>query len=270
MYNPPSREGFDPQVVKYKSISYRVDSVSDNDDDVCTRPNKVMIFFLHGNSQDIKRTHIVRLHLLEQLEQRLPRRLQGVCDIKCVTIDYPTFGMSSDDRSLLGTRGLDDQISELFELLCADEHGMNIVWSYSIGTRYASALVRRDERIDFSYMQAPFYSMPISSAHLFGGYWTGIEGQGLCVLHSKYNIFLHLAEYDEFFPPVSSLDLMKKRANGYIVQKGKSHEWFETLDAAEFGATIIGEEIGKHFLREDATLATIQEGTEKEDDGHVS
>lgn len=256
MYFPPPRKQFNSSVVIYQGISYVIDSTDDlimeNDFIAANRPNKVRIFFLHGNGGDIRTTYDMRMHLLAGIQKHLPRTLQESCEITCVTIDYPTYGGSRGDPSLLGTALLDHQIAELFQELkvgVVGGGGMNIVWSYSMGTRYACPLINSCPQVDFAYMQAPFYSIPISSSHLFAGVCSGIEGHGLCALAEEKNIFLHLAQYDELFPPSISLDLMKPRAKkGYIVQPGANHYWFETQTAAEIGATIMGKEIGEFFL----------------------
>ena len=270
MYHPPSVKDFRIPVARHRSISYTIDSADSMDEPNTlqsspSKPNKVRIFFLHGNQQDIKTTYDMRIHFLEEIIQHLPRNLQDSCDIKLITIDYPTFGGSVNDPTLLGSPLLDEQILSLFQSLRANndegQEGLNIIWSYSMGTRYASHLIRR-AKIDFAYMQAPFYSIPLSSAHIFSGFCSGVQGEGLCALKLRpyENIFLHLGQYDELFPPSVSLDLMRPLARQYIVQPGRNHQWFDTLEAAEVGASIMGKEIGELYLHRDEMSALIAEG----------
>jgi hypothetical protein len=211
----------------------------------------------------------MRICFLENIRQHLPRNLQDGCDIRLITIDYPTYGGSIDDKAILGTSHLDNQILELFNMLKADDNGLNILWSYSMGTRYACALLRR-EYVDFAYMQAPFYSISVSSTSLFAAYCTGIEGGGLSLvdgIHRSPNnnrIFLHLGEHDEIFPCSMSLTRMKLLARQYIVQPGKNHMWFDTLEAAEVAAAIMGKEIGELYLKRDLRRKQEEEKAERD------
>lgn len=273
MYSPPSgpltvkHSPLLPDVTCYKSISYVVERLFD---DVQQSTHEVRIFFLHGNNGDIYSTYDMRMHFLNNLNNNLPRALQGgVCDVQLITIDYPTFGISArknEDAKILGTKKLDEQILEVFRMLKTDSFlGLNIVWSYSIGTRYASQLlVNEPISIDFAYMQSPYYSFPVSSAHLFAGFCNGPEGEGVSVIQKPMNILFHFAQQDEFFPPSISMDLLKLRTHkGYIMQPGANHQWFDTTTAAEVGATIIGKEIGDLFLKK---CTTDVENDDK--DGH--
>lgn len=252
MYFPPPvvvQESASPlDVVRYRSISYIVEPLFENIASI----NEVRIFYLHGNNGDIYNTYDMRMHFLNNLNNNLPRALQELCDIQLITIDYPTFGISSRDAKILGTSKLDEQILDVFNKLKTDtERGINIIWSYSIGTRYASRLLLSDPlNIDFVYMQAPYYTIPVSCTHLFSGFCTGPEGEGVSVIQEPMNILFHLAEHDEVFPPSISMDLLKGRTSkGYIMQKGANHNWFNTLQSAEVGATIMGKEIGDSFFR---------------------
>ena len=251
MYFPPSVD--EPSrglnVTRYKSLSYAVDPLFESTADT---NNRVRIFYLHGNNGDIFNTYDMRMHFLNNLNANLPKGLQGLCDIQLITVDYPTFGLSAKEPRMLGTRKLDGQILELFQDLKTDTAGLNIVWSYSVGTRYASQLLVNDfpQSVDFAYMQAPYYSIPQSCTHLFSGFCTGPEGEGVSVIQEPMNILFHLAESDEIFPPSVSMDLLKNRTcKGYIMQKGVMHNWFNTLQSAEIAATIIGKEIGDLFFK---------------------
>jgi hypothetical protein len=244
LVDEPSRSGL--TVTRYKSLSYAVDPLFESTDTT----NQVRIFYLHGNNGDIFNTYDMRMHFLNNLNGNLPKGLQGLCDIQLITIDYPTFGLSAKEPRVLGTRQLDYQIHDLFQSLKTDTGGLNIVWSYSIGTRYAARLLLNGDSIDFAYMQAPYYSIPQSCTHLFSGFCTGEEGEGVSVIQQPMNILFHLAECDEIFPPSVSMDLLKGRTSkGYIMQKGATHNWFNTLQSAEIAATIIGKEIGDLFFK---------------------
>lgn len=275
MYKPPPRKNFvvEQPVIRYRSISYVIDSVDPEDEQntlqsSTDKPNKVRIFFLHGNEGDVKTTYDSRIHFLDNITQHLPRNLQNACDIKLITIDYPTYGGSAEDKEILGTRRLDAQIFDLFHTLRAfeeKENGLNIIWSYSMGTRYASALMQR-AHIDFAYMQAPFYSISASHTSLFAAFCQGIEGDGLNALEGMFraprNIFLHLGEHDQTFPPCISLPLMKVFAKQYVVQPGANHDWFATLTGSEVAAAIMGKEIGELYLQraKEATLCLDEAG----------
>jgi hypothetical protein len=227
-YKPPSPEPFisdnkDEKIKKFESVSYLLQTIKEDEEK--SPKHKIRIFFFHGNSEDIVSSNIARLWVLINLTAYFPEKYQKNCEISCVSIDYPCFGVSQDEISLLGSEELDDQIERLYEHLKLKD-GYNVTWSISIGTRYAAALIKSSD-VDFGYFQEPFYTISQSSTLRGSEYYTGLPGAGISLLEGEpYNILLHQCEGDTTFPPHMSEALMKPYKTIVEKGKGKIHSWF--------------------------------------------
>lgn len=245
-YSPPtSLPLFLPGTKKYESLSYLHQTVGDDEE----YEFKVRVFHFHGNAQNIVTTDYMRTNLLGAINSNLSLDYQNRVKVECVAIDYPGYGLSDAHWHLLGTPELGSQVLRLYlDLKLNKGEGLNILWSYSIGTHYSSRLLR-DADVDFAYMQAPFISISTDGGSFLAKGYDGYKSQGLEFLKCNelgHNFLLHVGGADDVFPPYKNYDLMKQRfgRERIILDKGKSHEWFaDTLDAAEFGAMIIGKEI---------------------------
>jgi hypothetical protein len=257
-YTPPSSVKKLEGVCKFESLSYLIQKVG-------TGKKKVRIFFFHGNADDIFTSDDTRLRVLGQIHSYFPIKYQQDCEVTCISIDYPTYGRSEYNKSILGEEILDAQIERLFQYLKGDD--INCTWSYSIGTRYAAVLMNNSE-IDLGYFQAPYFSIEKSCASLLGSLYTGPPGWGLCALQwvgghwGEQNIFLHMSEADEIFPPDASLNLMKPLCKNYIIEKGlgKGHGWFTTPEGADSTACVLGGQIGE-ILQNDDLLQSLAESS---------
>jgi hypothetical protein len=269
-YKPPTPQPFisnnkDEKIKKFESLSYLLQTIKQEEGNENPK-YKIRIFFFHGNSDDIESSNIARLWVLMNLSTHFPEKYQKNCEISCVSIDYPCFGISEDAISLLGSRELDDQIERLHEHLKLRD-GYNVTWSISIGTRYAAALMK-SSNIDFGYFQEPFFNISESSTLRGAEYYTGLPGEGISLLQGNpdYNILLHQSEGDTTFPPHMSKDKLYPYKTIVEKGKGKVHGWFckAIPEGVLRTAEVFGKELGEILEKEDLIYSLVESSLREE------
>lgn len=258
IYIPPDTKKPCDGIERFLDLSFKRQIMSANDiegDD----PPTVRILHFHGNSQDITTTRVMVKDVMNEISLFLPPTYYH---IECWTVDYPGYS-SHGKRELLGSKELDDQIENLWVTLLSTvgkKGGLNIIWSYSIGTRYAAQLYSRRYEVDLLFCQAPYYNFPESYSGFGSGFYPPPRGSGVDVItqgRERGKVFFYMAELDETFPPGLSLSLLKTKCTQYVVELGAKHGFFVTLRASQTTGCYIGDFVEKNIKISDNIWSDI-------------
>lgn len=244
IYIPPNTKKLCGDIEHFMDLSFKREILNANDIDGDDPPT-VRILYLHGANQDITSTRVMVQDTMIEISTYLPPSYHH---IECWTVDYPGYSQHGN-RDLIGTKELDDQIESLWiQLLTGKKKGINIIWGYSIGTRYAAELYNRRYEVDLLFCQSPFYDFPTSYGGFGGAFYPPPRGSGVNVINMgrKSEIIFYLAELDEIFPPKLSSELLKNKCTTMIIEPGAKHDFFITLKSSQTSGCIIGKFIEKN------------------------
>jgi hypothetical protein len=282
IYKPPDPKirNLEKQVIdrivvhKYKDLTYSFYTASNEElysvTNISETETKLLIrvLFLHGANQDI----ITCRTMVEEFVDTLKNWFKVPVHVVCCTIDYPGYYASDSQRAseLYGSVELDNQIQDLWESKVLTQSPIlsrfgphntscNIIWSYSIGTRYAAKLCnRRPDIIDHVIFTAPYHTLT-DSLNLMVPLWVALDGpnmDGLNILpdariRQKPRIYAYMGKGDTFFPSDVVLPLVKNKLHEWIVDPTATHRWFTSKLGAVVVATYIGMRISiDHHIQE--------------------
>lgn len=209
------------------------------------------IIFFHGNGQDIHAC----LQGVDELQQYFFEKGKVPTSTVVLIVDYPGYS-GHGDKTLLGTKRLDDEIERLWIQFVQDypvdgyERAFNVCWSYSIGTHYACKLSNRRPDIDFLLLTAPFDHISTTANSLGAYFFTGPEWDGMNCLKRRegLRVMVYMAEKDQLLPVRFMKHVVKEKADDTRIELDRGHTWFTTPRGIQCVANFLASAVYSYSL----------------------